>query len=207
MSYPYSLKTGSIKDFFTKLKSTGVPEKVTIQYLVSLGYKSKNDRAIIPLLKFIGFLSAGGQPTDLYTQYRGKDGHAILAQGIQDGYKELYSVYPDAHNKDDESLIHFFATHTKAGDKVLRQTVATFKTVCELADFEAETIQSGESNSLKNGADEVPVVEGTSNTVPVVNSALPITINIELQIPHSADADFFENFFKSMKKHLIKHED
>ncbi len=44
--------------FLQKMRSAGVPQRVTFEFLKTLGLKSSNDRSIITVLKAIGFLDA-----------------------------------------------------------------------------------------------------------------------------------------------------
>jgi hypothetical protein len=65
------------------------------------------------------------------------------------------------------------------------------------------------SGTSSNGATApaVPAVAAPASPVAPTNVRLGpmggITVNIELQIPATADAKFFEQFFSSMRKHLL----
>ncbi len=201
MTYPTVLKTGALKDVFTKIVKTGVPTKFTVEHLKSLGYTSSNDQPIIAALKFIGFLDASGIPTDKYKSYRGKDGSIVLAQGIKTGYSDLFQLYPDADQKDEESLTHFFATKTNVGERALKAMVATFKALCSIADF-----QSDSNGVAKVDVDDVGVKnieKKPAIVVPPRNGGVPININIELQVPATNDPEVYKNFFEAMKKYLL----
>jgi len=78
------------------IPETGTPDKVTQEYLVAAGFKSTNDRAIIPLLKFLGLLEQNGTPTVDYRQLRDRSQFgAILASHIRTAYNELFSLFPN----------------------------------------------------------------------------------------------------------------
>ena len=55
--------------------------------------------------------------------------------------------YPNTHG-------NYFRTHTNAGEQVVNKTVATFKVLCEFADFEARTeeIPDSPKGELKSEA-------------------------------------------------------
>jgi len=55
--YAYTTVTGKIKPLLEKIRTVGVPPKVTEAWLKSLGFKSTNDRTLIGVLKFIGVIS------------------------------------------------------------------------------------------------------------------------------------------------------
>ncbi len=198
-NYPYITKTGTLKSAIEAIPKTGSPAKFTIKYLQSLGYKSPNDRPVIPILKFIGFLGSDGAPTENYKKYRGGQRDIVLGNAIKTAYADLFSVYSDAYQKDDESLYNFFSSHTTLGEKALKATAGTFKALCSLAKF---TNEAGDTN--KNGANDAPDRNGGSNIItPNIKNYPPININIELQVPPSTDPAVYENFFKALKKHIL----
>lgn len=134
--YSYLMKTGSLKNFLAKIPSIGIPEGVTIRYLYSLGFKSTNDRTIIPVLKFIKFLDGSGKPTEFYRNYRDtSQSSIILAKSIKEAYSELFKIYPDAHKQDNISLENFFRTQTGLGERAIKAMVETFKALSSMADF------------------------------------------------------------------------
>jgi hypothetical protein len=60
---------GQLPDIFKRISEGQAPDKFTSQYLKDLGFHSTNHRAVIPLLKALGFLSAEGVPTARYHSY------------------------------------------------------------------------------------------------------------------------------------------
>jgi hypothetical protein len=58
--YPYILNTGSLKSFLESIPKIGVPDKINTNTLPMLGYKSKNDRPIVKILRFIDFIDVNG---------------------------------------------------------------------------------------------------------------------------------------------------
>ena len=196
--FPYTLKTGSIKGLLDHIKSSGVPPKVSVRYLESSGFKTKSDRQLIGVLKFINFLDSSGAPTSHWQQFRSRDkGGGILARALKTAYKELFNVYPDANRKDTEALRNYFSTHTKVGEVALKSMIKTFRALCVCADFAEEdtaidsvTVETPESH-------ELPTVTRTTSFAPVIN------INIELGLPPTDDPKVFEALFAAMKKYLL----
>lgn len=136
--YPYVLKTSSLKDLLQKIPTIGTPDKFTHRRLAELGYKTKNDRQIISVLRFINFIDSDSKPSNNYLSYRDKSkSRAVMAASLRDAYSDLFQTYSDAQNKDKEALRNFFSTSVTAGERVLLAVVDTFKALCELADFEA----------------------------------------------------------------------
>ena len=69
----YINNVGSLGKFLEEIRTAGVPERVTVEFLKTLGFKSSNDRPIIAVLKGISFLDANGTPTDSYRAFRDPD--------------------------------------------------------------------------------------------------------------------------------------
>jgi hypothetical protein len=201
--FTYTTVPGKIKPFLEKIKPLGVPPKVTVQWLKSIGYKSSNDATLLGVLKAVGLVDTSGVPTSAWTNYRGANHKKVLGEGIRAGYSELFAVYPDAWQREISDLEHVFSTSSNAGKQVISKTVATFKALCECAEF-------GEANSQPS-----PVVHTGPMHVPITNpSAQPIHsavnndrnpsvhIDIQIHISPEASTDQIDQIFKSMAKHL-----
>ncbi len=66
----YMASVKNVPAILDKIVSGTAPAKFTTSHLKTIGFPSSNDRAIIPLLKDLGFLSADGSPTKRYHEYR-----------------------------------------------------------------------------------------------------------------------------------------
>ena len=61
---PYVNSYGQLSKLFTEIKKASVPPKFAQDFMSSmLGLKSSSYRAMIPLLKNLGFLDQGNVPT------------------------------------------------------------------------------------------------------------------------------------------------
>jgi hypothetical protein len=202
-SYPYVLTPAKLKQFLKDIQSAGVPDKVTYKYLESMGFKSKNDRAIVPVLKFIDFIDSSGVPTSYWQHFRNKrEAPAVLGKAIQDTYAELFTVFPDAPRKDTEALRNFFSTHTKVGDRALSGIVATFQALCELADFSADPPKM-EGEPAASGRPTPSEIAATVAKATTTRDGVTINVNIEIGVPATDDPDVYDHFFKALKKHVL----
>jgi hypothetical protein len=102
--YQYTTVPGKLEELLSKIHEIGVPDKVTYNWLESIGFKSSNDRTLVRVLQFIDFIDESRKPTALWTEYRGRNWRKVLAKGIQSGYDELFGIYPDAHERSNEDL-------------------------------------------------------------------------------------------------------
>lgn len=62
---------GQLPEIFQRISEAAALDKFTTQHLKDWGYTSSNFRAVIPVLKTLGFISADGTPTTRYHDYRG----------------------------------------------------------------------------------------------------------------------------------------
>ena len=200
---PYSPTPAAIPRFLQHIQSAGVPSKVSTRYLVSVGFKSTNDRSIIPVLKSIDFIDGSGIPTQRWRAYRDKSkAPAVLAAAIRQAYFELFETYPDAYRKDDEAIRNFFGSRSDLGEATLGLAVRTFKALSEKADFEGEELADERAEEISQLAQPAtsqprPRLNATVGTAPVVN------INIQLELPATDDASIYEKLFAAMRKNLF----
>ena len=195
-TYVYTSSTAKLSDFMKKMRTAGIPDKMTVKHLESMGFKSKNHRAFVPLLEGLGFTS-GNTPNERWKDYRGKPGPS-LAAGIQEYYSELFQLYPDAFQRDTEALRNFFSSNTTVGEGALGHIVRTFQALCSLADF-----SEGSDEPTLKGSVPGPAKGAGKGGAPPTTAGPTVNLNIQLTLPEGADAETFEQFFAAMRKHLL----
>jgi Family of unknown function (DUF5343) len=186
----------------------GMPEKATQKWLAAAGYSGGNAMTILPVLRFVGIIGKDGSPTEVWQALRRGDqqGRAEFAAAVRRAYADLFSIHPDAHRKDAEALRNFFRAHTTGGEQVQMRMVQTFKALTEFGDFDAEGPPTAVSTS---SADEAPVMRSRNDVSPVTSRIAPagaeltLTVNLQLQLPATTDADVYEKLFGAMRKHLM----
>lgn len=209
-NYPYHVNTANVKKFLDHIQSAGVPAKVTFQYITSVGFKSKNDRAILTVLKFIRFLDNSGVPTELWRAYRNKSqSQKVLAGALRKAYSTLFDTYPDANRKDNEALRNFFSSHTSVAENTVTLMVRTFKTMAEMGNFDSPADLPDAKVEVEEPVLEVEEKGGSSEAVvkrkvvTATPNGMMVNINIQLQIPATDKAEVYDSFFAAMKKHLL----
>jgi hypothetical protein len=197
--YPYVTGTDKMVSFFKKIPDVGVPDKFQLKNLKSMGYTSSADERFLPALKFIQFLDSSGVPSPLWKEARASMGPA-MAKGLRAGYSDLFHQYPNAHQKDDEALRTFFSVHSGTGKDAVARMVSTFKALCTLADFTADVQDADQEDEV-----EKPTPGKSTRAqkqLPEAVGGLPVSINIQLQLPPDATGEIYERFFAAMAKHL-----
>src|SRR5690242_11416270 len=85
----YMVTTKNLPAIMDAMIKGTAPPKFTAEHLAGLGFKSSNDRAIIPLLKDLKLLSDDGTPTPRYHQYRG-DPRRVLGEALKEAYEDIF---------------------------------------------------------------------------------------------------------------------
>lgn len=208
VEYAYTTVTGKIKPLLEKIRSAGVPPKVTTAWLKSIGFTSSNDTTLIGVIKFVGLTDQSAIPNGTWTAYRGAKHKAILGDAIRKGYAELYAVYPDAHLRTNTELTHVFSTSSTAGSQVVGKTVATFKALVDEAEFPASS--APKQTTMQSGPLHTPAAAQAPHVPPIPqanNSGPGLHIDIQIHISPESTPDQIDKIFESMAKHLYGRRD
>jgi hypothetical protein len=199
--FNYTTVPGKIPQLLQKVREVGVPKRISVQWLKTIGFTSSNDNTLIGVLKQIGFVDASAIPTPVWTQYRGNMFKKVLGKAIRDGYAELFAVYNDAQARSAAELEHVFSTSSSAGKQVIGKTVSTFKALADSAEFDdtyEPAIIDSEHTPLHH-----PI--GAAASKPAANqgpTSPSVHIDIQIHIAPEASVDQIDQIFKSMAKHL-----
>lgn len=199
-NYPYTLVTGKLKTLLQKIRTTGVPPKLTTAHLKILGFTSSNDAGMIGVLKFIGLVDSSNIPTPIWNEYRGQDHRKVLGNAIRLGYADLFAVYPYANTRSVPDLTHVFSTSSTAGEQVIKQTVQTFKALVDEAEFSEPGI-----SSLSAGPLHMPPAPSMAPGLPhglTAGQRPGLHIDIQIHISPESSAEQIDKIFESMAKHL-----
>lgn len=199
---PYVLNAGTLGKFFETVQKTGVPDKVTLKHMESVGFKSKNDRYLLPFLKDLGFVKSDGSPSETWLSYRHTgDAATVMAGAIKRAWAGLFRLYPDAHRKDDEAIRNWMRTHSPSASPVtVDRSLKTFKAIVNLAEFSDNN--NGQQRTPTISSPDRPPAEAALPTV--TRQASPeVVINIQLDVPATNDPDVYDRFFAAMRKHLF----
>jgi hypothetical protein len=198
--FAYTTVPGKLKTLLAKIREVGVPPKVTVQWLKTVGFKSSNDASLIGILKFIGFTDSSGVPTSKWTHYRGANHKQVLGEAIREGYQDLFAVYPDANQRNQADLDHVFSTSSSGGKQVIGKTLSTFRALAEQAEF-TPVNQQTDLHMTSGPLHTAPVQSPAAGAQP---SAQGPTLHIDIQVHISPEAspDQIDQVFASMAKHL-----
>jgi hypothetical protein len=82
------------------------------------------------------FLDESGAPTDRYRRFRdGSQSGAVLAEGLADAYRDVFSINERAHTLSASELKGIFARLTGKQEGVVEKMATTFRAFAARADF------------------------------------------------------------------------
>ena len=131
----YVMATSRLSELFSKIKDGQVPPQVTQQLLKDWGFRSSADKAYIPLLKSLGFLTSDGKPTQRYQDYRDHSrSKVVLGSALREAYGDLFLISnsPTTANKD--PIEGKFKSFHNTSDDVAGRMTKTFYALLALSD-------------------------------------------------------------------------
>tara|TARA_B100000678_G_C18179325_1_gene490493 strand:+ start:540 stop:1169 length:630 start_codon:yes stop_codon:yes gene_type:complete len=202
---------GLIPKILGKVQEARRPERFTQDFLeTKLGFSGGSARAIIPLLKRLGFIASDGTPTRLYDQFRNPDTQGgAMSQAIRDGYHELFERNEYAHELTKDKLVGLVTEITGASkdDSTTKCTVSTFNALKEFADFEAqpeeetEEVTRAEQRAAPLSLPDEQPRRHAQQAPDDVNLAVSYTINLNL--PETTNPEVFNAIFRALKENLL----
>src|SRR5207253_5628316 len=96
---PYLPSYKNVGKLFDSIAAAKQPDSFTHQFLHdTLGIKGSNDRALIPLLRTLGFIDASAHPTAKYGELKNPARRrAAVANGVRTAYAPLVEANEHAH--------------------------------------------------------------------------------------------------------------
>ena len=199
---PYVNGYGQLSKLFSEIKQASVPPKFTQDFMSTmLGLKSSSYRAMIPLLKNLGFLDQGNVPTQDYKDFR-DDANAglVMAKRIKETYAELFTAHEYPYKLDKKDLTSKLITilGLSKEDKNIPFVVGTLQELFKLANFTGKH-KPDEKGKHKTGETE----EKPPLILPEKQKQLGISYTINLNLPATTEIEVFNAIFKSLKEHII----
>lgn len=209
LSSAYTNAIGRIPELFKKIRDGQAPDVFSQQLLKDWGFKSSNDRAALPLLKELGFLSPDGKPTSLYHEYRDHSrSKAVMAQALRSAYQDIFLIKEHPTDEDKDIIKGKFKSYHNVSDNVANLMAKTFFAILDLADLKAD---SDIKNKHKTASDELPEKDVAAdkpnkqeNLKKPYSGSSGLHYNIQIHLPATKDVEVFNAIFKSLKEHLFE---
>lgn len=185
----------NVGKLFEKILTAKAPEAFNQTFLAdTIGLKSTSDRGLINMLKKLGFLDAGGRPTDTYGLLKNKDvAGAAIADGVRKLYAPLFEANEKANELPPEGLKGLISQITGSEQNIVAQIAYTFKAIAKNADF---------SKAVKDKPptpDELPA-NGTPPAIPPTALRTDFHFNIQVHLPANGTEETYLNIFNALRR-------
>lgn len=194
----YTEAYGKLGDFFSKLRDGQAPPQFTYQFLQDLGFKSNKQRAYIPLLKALGFLTPDGKPTQRYNDYRDHSkSKKVMGEALKEAYSDIFLIKEKPTSADSNAIEGKFKSYHNASDNVATNMRRTFYSLLDLADLSSSRVPVETTH---------PQIDGKNHSVgqAAQNNQTPgLHYNIQIHLPATKDVEVYNAIFKSLKEHLF----
>lgn len=199
----YLASTKNLPAIMAKIQAGTAPDKFNVDHLKGLGFKSSTDRAIIPLLKDLGFLTEDGTPTKRYHDYRDKSrSKAVMAEALRESYQELFHVNEKPSDADRDAVMGKFKSTHNASDRVAEVQSMTFFALLKLADLNAPADRAAPERTEPTPP---PIARDAASPIRTrPEDRMPsLRYNIKIHLPPTKDVEVYNAIFKSLREHLL----
>lgn len=196
--YPYMISNNKIKPILDKIESAEKPARFSHSLLKKLGFSSSNDRAIIPLLKRLGFIRDDGTPTEHYDELKDKTKRFYaLGDRIRELYSDIYAIDTKIHSLSEDEIKGAISRVTGKDATSVSRYYTTFKTLAGIAKFGAAPDMPKDKGEEK---DNKPDKDKNNNEKEVIKPCFHY--NIQIHLPATTDISVYNAIFKSLKNNL-----
>ena len=209
----YMPSTKNLVPILKKIVEGTAPAKFSVDHLKGIGFTSSNDRAIIPLLKDLGFLTADGTPTRRYLEYRDPSrSKKVMGEALRDAYEEIFHINEKPTKADRPAIEGKFKSALNVTDRVAEVQAMTFLALLEMADLSVSQpasqtpppvpveMKNQEEAPDEDAQDEIERRLLRRRTLDQVQ----LRYNIEIHLPPTKDIEVYNAIFKSLKEHLLE---
>lgn len=201
VSYPYIVSNNKIGPILTRARSAAKPERFTRDTLQKWGFTASNDRAMVGVLRDLGFINESGIPTPYYDRLRDPTDWAfVLAERMRELYADLFAIDSNIPASPETEIKGAISRVTGKDDESVKRYYSTFKTLVGLANFDQKT-----SRAAKPAKEEV--VPGAVEREKILGNAQgrrtsDFHYNVQIHLPVTTDITVYNAIFKSLKENL-----
>jgi hypothetical protein len=203
---PYMVSVSNLTRILDAIQKAGAPDAFGLDFLKDLGFTSSNDRSVIKLFKYLGFLDSSGKPQPAYREFMdGSKAKAVLGARIRVAYDDLFLADKAAQNQSVDKLKGWFKTKTGAGDAVAQKIATTFRTLATYATFDDLPLAMSpplEVEKPLEGADKLDPEKLGSRKRFEEKGILSFAYRIEVHLPDTTNVETYRAIFKAIREEL-----
>ncbi len=208
---PYLVTIKNLIPILEAIQKAALPDAFNMDFLKDMGFTSSNDRPVIKLFKFLGFLDPSNRPQTPYREFMdGTKAKIVLATRVRTAYDDLFKADKTANTKTAQSLKGWFKTKTGAGDAVAEKMATTFRALAQYADFSAPTTEELPAKLTPvpepepEPEQELPKDTSTKHHAKArtVETNLGLVYRIEIHLPDTQNLDTYRAIFRAIREEL-----
>ncbi len=202
---PYLASNKNVAKLFENILSAQKPSTFTHDYLQNtIGLKGTNDRALITLLRNLGFLDAANTPTSYYDLLKNKMAAKIaIAEGIRKAYAPLFKANENANELNADQLKGLISQVSGAEAERVERIANTFNALMKLGDF-TTTPASQEEEPLNDDGEEDDKADDAhlenDKQKPQKGPRPEFHYNIQIHLPANGTEDTYLNIFNAIRR-------
>jgi hypothetical protein len=204
---PYVNAYGGIAKLFSKIKEAAVPPKFSQDFMSTvLDLRSSSFRAMIPLLKRLGFIDQANIPTQAYRDFREDSlSGGVMAQRLREAYRPLFDANEYAYKLEKKELQSKLKSLTGAAedDPNITNVAGTFLELSKLAAWDGAVQRSKRESLQPNNLTETFDNTGREQ---LFKGRFGLSYTINLNLPATTDIEVFNAIFKSLRENLLREE-
>lgn len=210
---PYLAAIKNLVPILEAIQKAALPEAFNMDFLRDMGFTSSNDRPVIKLFKFLGFLDSSNRPQTPYREFMDSTkAKTVLAARVRSAYDDLFKADKSANTKTPQSLKGWFKTKTGVGEAVAVKMATTFRALAQYADFSAQATEELPARKTPEPAQEPaqePEQEPTKDTTTkhhtkarMVETNFGLVYRIEIHLPDTQNLDTYRAIFRAIREEL-----
>lgn len=201
---PYLASVKNLHSILDKTQHAAVPEAFGYDFLKDMGFSSSNDRGIVKIFKYIGFLDTSGKPQAAYRDFVDHTKtKTILAKRLMIAFDDLYNSNKKAHEKTVDDLKGWFKTKTGKGDAVALKMASTFKSLASYADFKNVSHPSESQPDVASTEKHVDDINSSQASPGISMGNMGLVYRLEIHLPDTQNIETFRAIFKAMREELM----
>jgi Family of unknown function (DUF5343) len=205
---PYINAYGGIPTLFQKIKIAAVPPKFNIDFLGTvLDMKSSSYRAMIPLLKKLGFIDPANVPTQAYKDFREDSlSGTVMAAKLREAYRSLFQAneYAWKLNKDELASKIKSLTGAAEDDPNVPSVTNTFLALSKLATWDGVPPKKKDTSTSEGAVSSVENAPVRRRDEDSLDGKLRLSYTINLNLPATTEIEVFSAIFKSLRENMLR---
>ncbi len=202
---PYLVSYKNVTTLFDKIEKAKVPEVFTVKFLTdTIGLKGSTDRALITLLKKLGFLDNAGKPSPAYSLLKNKaTAKAAIANGIRKAYAPLFEANEVAYSLPNDELKGLVAQVSGAEEAGIKLIAGTFNALGKAADFAAIKNVPTEAQAESSGKEPPSAKDRPLDQhSPALKFSPDFHFNIQVHLPSNGTEETYLAIFNALRRSL-----